>query len=127
MSTEVEISESVAAGIAAHAASTVRGVVRLEPGIGGFMTDLAVRARHQLGPGEAISPAPREGVEVTVKGATAYVQVDVAVDTGERAASVAHAVQIAIAESLLANAALIVARVTVSILDIEVFEDGHSS
>lgn len=116
---EVIIDATVAAAIAAHAACTVAGVVRLEPGLSGLVTHLAARARHQVRQADPSGPAPAEGVEVDVDGATARVHIDLVTSAGPQAATVAHQVQAAVAQSLLVNAGVTVTRVSVSILDID--------
>lgn len=118
MRAEVVIDETVAAAIAAHAASTVVGVARLEPGLSGLITHLAGRARQQVRHGDPAGPAPTEGVEAEVRGSTARVHVDLATTGNVQAADAAHQVQAAVAQALLADAGLTVTTVTVSILDI---------
>lgn len=115
---EVVIDSSVAAAIAAHAACTVAGVVRLEPGLNGLVTHVAARARHQIRGGDAARPAPTEGVDVTVEGTTAQVHVDLSTSADARAATVALQVQDAVARALYSGAGLTVTTVSVSVLDI---------
>lgn len=118
-SVEVVIDESVAGAIAAHAASTVGGVVRLEPGLGALVTHLTARARDQIRRGDPGRPAPTEGVEVTVDGSTLRVHIDLATSSDHQAASVAHQVQATVAARLLADAGLSATAVSVSVLDID--------
>lgn len=116
---EVVIDDSVAAAIAARAAATVAGVIRLEPGLSGLASHLAARARQQVRRGDLDAPAATEGVQVTVEGTSVAVAVDLATDAAAQAAAVAQAVQAAVADALLVDAGLTATRVTVSILDIE--------
>lgn len=116
--TELVIDDTVAAAIAAHAARSVPGVIRLEPGLSGFVTHLAGRARHQLRPGDAGGPASTEGVEASVDGGTARVHVDLSTSAEAQAATIAQAVQEAVPAALRADAGLIATEVSVSVLDI---------
>lgn len=116
---EVVIDETVAAAIAARAARTVEGVVRLEPGLSGLVTHLAARARHQVRQGGPGGPVPTEGIEVDVDGSTARVHIDLATRADAHTATVAHQVQAAVAHALKANAGLTTTQVSVSVLDID--------
>lgn len=118
-SIDIVIHDTVAAAIAAHAARTVSGVVRLESGVNGLVTHLAARARHQLRPSNGGHPAPTEGVEVTVAGGVAWVHIDLATSGQKQATAVARAVQDAVAAALWTNAGLASSEVSVSVLDIE--------
>ena len=113
------IDETVAAAIAAHTACAVTGVVRLEAGLGGLITHLAARARHQLRQGDPEEPAPTEGVTVDLDGSGARVHIDLATTVDAQAASVAHQVQTAVANALKVDAGLSVTTVSVSVLDID--------
>ncbi len=124
---EVVIDETVAAAIAAHAACTVTGVARLEPGLSGLVTHLAARARHQLRQDGAGGPPPTEGVDVEVDGSTARVHVDLATAADAQATAVAHRVQDAIAQALLVDAGLTVTTVSVSVLDIDQPREGDAA
>jgi len=121
---EVVVDGAVAAAVAAHAARGVPGVLRLEPGMSGLLSDIAARARHQVRPGAAGEPAPTEGVVVELDGAAATVHVDLALHPGDAVVDVAHRVQSAVAEAVRRDAGLQVRAVSVSVLHIDTAAAG---
>lgn len=113
------IGESVLAAIAVRAATTVPGVVRVEPGLTGLVASVTRAARQRL---KGLDPAPTEGVRVTVEhdlAGASSVRLTVAVAVRGRAVEIGAAVQRAVAASVAASAGVTVSAVTVSIMDIE--------
>ncbi|MFE3443526.1 Asp23/Gls24 family envelope stress response protein [Nocardia sp. NPDC059180] len=116
-SVSVFIEPPVVAAVAAHAALSTPGVVRLEPGVRGLVTTL-VRAGRQRWLGT--DPASSEGVRVrrTEQGRL-LVQVDVVIAGDRHAGEVGRAVQREVATVVRAQTGQNVDEVVVSILDIE--------
>jgi uncharacterized alkaline shock family protein YloU len=114
--TEFVIADAVVASVAARAAATTPGVVRLEPGLKGLVTAWSRAARQRW---KGLDPAPAEGVRVRAGGATVSVEVDIVTSAADQAAAVGQAVQRSVSRAVTAETGLIVGSVTVSILDIE--------
>ncbi|MFI6869477.1 Asp23/Gls24 family envelope stress response protein [Nocardia sp. NPDC050406] len=114
---EYVIADSVVASVAARAAASVPGVVRLEPGLRGLVVGLARSGRQLLGRAES---APADGVRVTRTANGGYgVQVDLSLGAGCRAAEVGARVQDAVVRTVLEQTGVTVDEVAVTILDIE--------
>jgi uncharacterized alkaline shock family protein YloU len=114
--TEFVISDAVIASVAARAAVTTSGVVRLEPGLKGLVTAWSRAARQRW---KGLDPAPAEGVRVRVMDGVVSIHVDLVTSAVDQAAAVGQAVQRAVSRAVTAETGLVVDRVTVSILDIE--------
>ncbi|NEW40952.1 Asp23/Gls24 family envelope stress response protein [Nocardia cyriacigeorgica] len=113
----VLIETPVVAAVAAYAARSTPGVVRLEPGVRGLVTTL-VRAGRQRW--LATDPAPSEGVRVRrTEMGRLLVQVDVVISGDRHAGEVGRAVQREVAAVVRAQTGQDVDEVVVSILDIE--------
>jgi uncharacterized alkaline shock family protein YloU len=115
MTAEHVITKPVVAAVAAHAASGVTGVVRLEPGVAGLVGSLARTARQRF---KGLDPAPTEGVRVRLD-ERVWLEVDVVTSAVDQAAAVARAVQRAVARAVTEATGLPVAAVSVAVLDIE--------
>ena len=123
---ESVVTEPVIAAIAAHAAASVVGVTRLEPGLSGLVTALARTARQRI---KDLDPAPTEGVRVTVHdpdgtGAIVRVEVDLVVSGQDQVVAVARAVQRAVARAVAHATGLRTSAVSVSVLDVDVHDGG---
>lgn len=113
----VQVDPPVLAAVAAHAALSTSGVVRLEPGVRGLVTTL-MRAGRQRWLGT--DPAPSEGVRVRrTELGRLVVQVDVAIAGDRNAGEVGRAVQRTVAQRVREQTGQDVDEVVVSILDIE--------
>jgi uncharacterized alkaline shock family protein YloU len=118
---EVVLAESVVAAVSAHAARRTPGVLRVEPGLGGLVQRLAVRARHEVRAGsDDDRPADAGGVDVELDGDEADVHVFVAVQAGVPVTSCAHEVQRRVVGALVTDVGLRRVRVAVSVLDVAV-------
>ncbi|MFD9737942.1 Asp23/Gls24 family envelope stress response protein [Umezawaea sp. NPDC059074] len=115
MTAEHVITKPVVAAVAAHAASRVVGVVRVEPGVTGLVGSVARAARQRL---KGLDPAPTEGVRVRMDG-DVRMEIDIVTSAHDQAAAVARAVQRAVTRAVTAATGLPVAAVTVCVLDIE--------
>ena len=118
---ESVVTEPVIAAIAAHAATSVAGVTRLEPGLPGLVVSLARTARQRI---KDLEPAPTEGVHVTVHdpgadGATVRVEVDLVVSGQDQVAAVGRAVQRAVSKAITEQTGLRTSAVSVTVLDID--------
>jgi uncharacterized alkaline shock family protein YloU len=128
-SAEWVITEAVVAAVAAHAASTVAGVVRLEPGLLGLVGSVSRSARQHS---KGLDPAPTEGVRVTFNQTSrapqdrrrVWLEVDVVTSAQDQAAAVGHAVQRTLTRAVTAATGLAVDGVTVSILDVDLAGTG---
>lgn len=116
LETEFVISDAVIASVAARAAVTTSGVVRLEPGLKGLVTAWSRAARQRW---KGLDPAPAEGVRVRVMSGCVSVHVDLVTSAVDQAAAVGQAVQRAVSRAVTVETGLVVDEVTVSILDIE--------
>ena len=128
-SAEWVITEAVVAAVAAHAARTVAGVVRLEPGLLGLVGSVSRSARQHS---KGLDPAPTEGVRVTFNQTSrapqdrrVWLEVDVVTSAQDQAAAVGHAVQRTLTRAVTAATGLAVAGVTVSILDVDLTGTGE--
>ncbi len=123
---EAVIGDPVIAAIAAHAATSVAGVVRLEPGVSGLVTALTRSVRQQI---KGLNPAPTEGVRVQRRqaesGATVMsLEIDLVTSTQDQAAAVGRAVQRAVTKIVFDATGLLPAEVRVSIMDIALPRTG---
>lgn len=116
---ETVISSSVIAAIAAHAATKVPGVARLEPGLRGLAGSLTRIARQRI---KGLDPAPTEGVRAFTEDGEVRVEVDLATSGQVQAAATAQAVQRAVTRAVAEATGLTPAAVSVSVLDIELRE-----
>ncbi|HEV7976774.1 Asp23/Gls24 family envelope stress response protein [Amycolatopsis sp.] len=116
LETEFVISDAVIASVAARAAVTTSGVVRLEPGLKGLVTAWSRAARQRW---KGLDPAPAEGVRVRVMSGVVSVHVDLVTSAVDQAAAVGQAVQRAVSRAVTAETGLVVDEVAVSIMDIE--------
>ena len=114
--TEFVIADAVVASVAARAAAMTPGVVRLEPGLKGLVTAWSRAARQRW---KGLDPAPAEGVRVRTAGGVVSVQVDIVTSAADQAAVVGQAVQRGVSRAVATETGLVVASVSVSILDIE--------
>ncbi|MBF6498890.1 Asp23/Gls24 family envelope stress response protein [Nocardia cyriacigeorgica] len=113
----VQVEPPVLAAVAAHAALSTPGVVRLEPGVRGLVTTL-MRAGRQRWLGT--DPAPSEGVRVRrTELGRLVVQVDVVIAGDRHAGEVGRAVQRTVSQRVREQTGQDVDEVVVSILDIE--------
>ncbi|MEC3975639.1 Asp23/Gls24 family envelope stress response protein [Amycolatopsis sp. H20-H5] len=115
-STEFVISDAVIASVAARAALETVGVVRLEPGLRGLVTAWTRAARQRW---KGLDPAPADGVRVRTEDGLVTVQVDLVTSAIDQAAAVGQAVQRSVKRVVAEETGLVVAEVSVSILDIE--------
>ncbi|MEV0295922.1 Asp23/Gls24 family envelope stress response protein [Nocardia sp. NPDC050710] len=114
---QVVIETPVIAAVAARAVLATPGVVRLEPGVRGLVSTL-VRAGKQRW--TSADPAPAEGVRVRrADDGALHVQVDVVLSTERQAAAVGHAVQREVSRVVSEQTGVVVAEVSVTILDIQ--------
>ncbi|WP_410666929.1 Asp23/Gls24 family envelope stress response protein [Amycolatopsis sp. cmx-4-68] len=116
MSAEYVIADPVVAGVAARAAITTPGVVRLEPGLRGLVTAWTRAARQRW---KGLDPAPADGVRVRTTDGRVRVEIDLVTAAADQAAAVGRAVQRAVGRSVTEQTGLVVDEVSVSILDIE--------
>jgi uncharacterized alkaline shock family protein YloU len=116
MSVEYVIADPVIAGVAARAAITTPGVVRLEPGLRGLVTAWTRAARQRW---KGLDPAPADGVRVRTTDGRVSVHVDLVTTSADQAAAVGRAVQRAVGRFVTAQTGLVVDEVSVSIMDIE--------
>jgi uncharacterized alkaline shock family protein YloU len=116
LETEFVISDAVIASVAARAAMTTSGVVRLEPGLKGLVTAWSRAARQRW---KGLDPAPADGVRVRVIAGSVSVHVDLVTSAVDQAAAVGQAVQRAVSRAVTVETGLVVDEVSVSILDIE--------
>jgi uncharacterized alkaline shock family protein YloU len=114
--TQFVVSDAVVASVAARAAATTPGVVRLEPGLKGLVTAWSRAARQRW---KGLNPAPAEGVRVRAGEGSVSVQVDIVTSAADQAAAVGQAVQRSVSRAVTAETGLVVGSVSVSILDIE--------
>jgi len=119
---ECVVGASVVAAVAVHAAQTLPGVVRVEPGLFGLLGSVGRTARQRI---KGLDPAPTEGARVEFAQAdgengetTVRVEVDVVISGQDQATAVAHTVQRAVASAVTDATGLTVAEVDVSIIDI---------
>jgi uncharacterized alkaline shock family protein YloU len=110
------VREPVIAAVAAHAASRVTGVLRLEPGLASLVTSMTRSIRQRLA---GVDAAPTEGVSAEVDGVQVWLEVAVAIRGRKTAAAVGQAVQRAVAQAVHDATGYQVAEVAVSILHIE--------
>jgi uncharacterized alkaline shock family protein YloU len=119
------IAEPVIAAIVARAAIASAGVVRLEPGLTGLASQVARSARQKI---NGLTPAPTEGVRVTVDQSavpsTLRVSVDLVASGQDQAAAVAQAVQREVTRAVADATGITPQAVTVSIMDIGSYEAG---
>lgn len=113
---EARVANQVIAAIAVRAAAGTSGVVRLEPGLAGLVGSLVRIARGQL---KGVDPAPTDGVRVTDDAAGLHIEVDLVTSGQDQVAAVAVRVQRAVANAVHAATGLILAEVSVSVLDVE--------
>lgn len=114
---ETVVAADAVAAVAAYAAATTPGVVRLEAGVSGLLGDLT-RSTWQRVAG--IRPAPVTGTTVALDaGGAVRAHLDIAVDGHRQAAATASAVRRSVARAVNANTGLPVAAVIVSILDVD--------
>ena len=116
MSVEYVIADPVIAGVAARAAIGTPGVVRLEPGLRGLVTAWTRAARQRW---KGLDPAPSDGVRVRTTDGRVTIQIDLVTAAADQAAAVGRAVQRAVTRVVAEQTGLVVAEVSVSILDIE--------
>ncbi|MGK3200201.1 Asp23/Gls24 family envelope stress response protein [Amycolatopsis sp. MEPSY49] len=116
MSVEYVIADPVIAGVAARAAITTPGVVRLEPGLRGLVTAWTRAARQRW---KGLDPAPADGVRVRTTDGRVSVEVDLVTSAADQAAAVGRAVQRSVGRFVTEQTGLAVDGVSVSIMDIE--------
>ncbi|MGW4059150.1 Asp23/Gls24 family envelope stress response protein [Amycolatopsis sp. NPDC004747] len=116
MSVDYVIADPVIAGVAARAAITTPGVVRLEPGLRGLVTAWTRAARGRW---RGLDPAPSDGVRVRTTDGRVTVQIDLVTSAADQAAAVGRAVQRSVTRFVAEQTGLVVDEVSVSILDIE--------
>ncbi|SDW62894.1 Uncharacterized conserved protein YloU, alkaline shock protein (Asp23) family [Amycolatopsis xylanica] len=114
--TESVIAEPVIAAVAAHAATTVPGVIRLEPGLRGLAGSVVRTARQKI---KGLDPAPTEGVRVTVENGEVRLEIDLTSSGFDQVAAVGQAVQRTVARAVADATGLTATAVVVSIVDIE--------
>ncbi|MFD8493013.1 Asp23/Gls24 family envelope stress response protein [Amycolatopsis sp. NPDC059657] len=114
--TESVIAEPVIAAVAAYAAATVPGVIRLEPGLRGLAGSVVRTARQKI---KGLDPAPTEGVRVTIEKGEVRLEIDLTSSGFDQVAAVGQAVQRTVARAVADATGLTAASVTVSIVDIE--------
>lgn len=114
--TEFVIADAVIASVAARAAATTPGVVRLEPGLKGLVTAWTRATRQRW---KGLDPAPADGVRVRSAEGTVSVQVDIVTSALDQAAAVGQAVQRGVTRAVAEETGIRVEEVSVSILDIE--------
>ncbi|GHE81838.1 hypothetical protein GCM10017786_10520 [Amycolatopsis deserti] len=116
MHVEWIVEDAVVASVAAHAARSVPGVARLEPGVAGLVRGWG-RARWQQVKG--LTPAPADGVSVRRAGDDVEVWVGIATRAGAQVAAVARAVQREVRARLHRDTGVRPGQVSVTVLDIE--------
>ncbi|MEU4249648.1 Asp23/Gls24 family envelope stress response protein [Amycolatopsis sp. NPDC026612] len=116
MSAEYVIADPVIAGLAARAASTTPGVVRLEPDLRGLVTAWTRAARQRW---KGLEPAPVDGVRVHTADGRVTVRIDLVTAGADQAAAVGRAVQRSVTRFVAEQTGLVVDEVSVSIMDIE--------
>ncbi|NKY86083.1 Asp23/Gls24 family envelope stress response protein [Nocardia veterana] len=109
-------SDAVIAAVAARAAASVPGVVRLEPGVLGLLGHLA-RTGRQWWTSQDI--APSAGVRIRRSGGWLKVQVDLSVSDGCHVGEVGRAVQQEVVRMVAEQTGMAVDAVSVAILDIQ--------
>ncbi len=114
--TEFVVTDAVVAGVAARAAATVPGVLRLEPGVLGLVGHLA-RSGRQLWTGQ--EAAPSAGVRVRRAGGWLSIHIDLSMSAGSRVEEVGAAVQQEVARAVAEQTGVEVDTVSVTVLDIE--------
>ncbi|WP_370950026.1 Asp23/Gls24 family envelope stress response protein [Amycolatopsis sp. cg5] len=114
--TESVIAEPVIAAVAAYAATTVPGVIRLEPGLRGLAGSVVRTARQKF---KGLDPAPTEGVRVMKENGELRVELDLTSSGFDQVAAVGQAVQRTVARAVADATGLTPTSVTVSIVDIE--------
>nr|WP_208406288.1 Asp23/Gls24 family envelope stress response protein [Amycolatopsis granulosa] len=110
------VEDAVVAAVAAHAARSVPGVARLEPGVAGLVRGWG-RARWQQVKG--LTPAPADGVTVRRAGDEFEVCVGIATRAGTQVAAVALAVQHEVRAALIRDTGVVPGQVSVTVLDVE--------
>ncbi|MEU0529318.1 Asp23/Gls24 family envelope stress response protein [Amycolatopsis tolypomycina] len=116
MTVEHVIADPVIASVAARAAITTPGVVRLEPGLRGLVTSWTRAARQRW---QGLDPAPADGVRVRTTGGRVTVEIDLVTAADDQVAAVGRAVQRAVRRSVAEQTGLVVDAVSVSVMDIE--------
>ncbi|KDN17626.1 Asp23/Gls24 family envelope stress response protein [Amycolatopsis rifamycinica] len=116
MSVEHVVADPVIASVAARAAITTPGVVRLEPGLRGLVTAWTRAARQRW---KGLDPAPADGVRVRTADGRVTIQIDLVTAGADQAAAVGRAVQRSVTRFVAEQTGLVVDEVTVSIMDIE--------
>ncbi|BCK53835.1 Asp23/Gls24 family envelope stress response protein [Nocardia wallacei] len=114
--TETVVADAVIAGVAARAAATVPGVLRLEPGVLGLVGQLARSGLQLLTRQES---APSGGVRIRRAGEWLKIHVDLTIAAGGHVGEVARTVQREIARVVTEQTGVAVDEVTVCVLDIE--------
>ncbi|NKY51903.1 Asp23/Gls24 family envelope stress response protein [Nocardia vermiculata] len=112
--TEYIAEDAVIGAVAAHAAASVPGVIRLEPGVLGVLGHL-VRTGLRWGNTDT---APSAGVRVRHSGGWLKVQVDLSVAAGANAGEVGQAVQQEVVRVVEEQTGMCVDAVSVTVLDI---------
>jgi len=119
------VAEPVIAAVVARAAVGVAGVVRLEPGVTGLASQVARAARQKI---NGLTPAPTEGVRVTVDRSavpsTLRVSIDLVTSGQDQAGVVAQAVQREVTRAVADATGLTPQAVVVSIMDIDSYGAG---
>lgn len=110
------VATPVLAAVAAHAATGVAGVVRLQPGLAGLAGSAVRAARQWIA---SVDAAPTEGVRVRVDPADGGVDVelDLAIGGFDTATGVAGAVQRAVRTAVRDATGVAIRGVSVNILD----------
>lgn len=116
MSVDYVVADPVIASVAARAAITTPGVVRLEPGLRGLVTAWTRATRQRW---KGLDPAPADGVRVRTADGRVTVHIDLVAAGADQAAAVGRAVQRAVTRFVAEQTGLVVDEVSVSILDIE--------
>ncbi|MGW3964645.1 Asp23/Gls24 family envelope stress response protein [Amycolatopsis sp. NPDC005003] len=116
MSVDYVVADPVIASVAARAAITTPGVVRLEPGLRGLVTAWTRAARQRW---KGLDPAPSDGVRVRTTDGRVTVRIDLVASAADQAAAVGRAVQRAVTRFVAEQTGLVVDEVSVSIMDIE--------
>jgi uncharacterized alkaline shock family protein YloU len=114
--TEFVISDAVIASVAARAAATTPGVVRLEPGLKGLVTAWTRATRQRW---KGLDPAPADGVRVRSSDGSVSIHIDIVTSALDQAAAVGQAVQRGVSRAVAEETGVGVDEVSVSILDIE--------
>ncbi|WP_431875880.1 Asp23/Gls24 family envelope stress response protein [Amycolatopsis sacchari] len=106
----------VLAAVAAHAAAGVPGVAHLQPGLTGLAGSAMRHARQRLA---GLTPAPSDGVRVTVDPASGEVDLEIGLvlSGSDQAAAVARTVQRAVRRALTTLTGITPGSVSVDILD----------